>query len=132
MDIVIKLREARHRAGLSQQEAAERSGIGVKTISSFESGARVESMKLRQLERLLGAYGITLSEFFSPSFDHAIAPWEVSAEEAKVATVVARLRALPRTYLPVIVDKILSMLDGVSAVLPPQQRAAQRPSASIH
>lgn len=132
MDLVIKLREARHRSGLSQEEVARRSGIGVKTISSFESGARIDSMKLRQLERLLEAYCITLAEFFSPSFDHQIAPWEVPPEEGMIAAVTDRLRTFPRSHLARIVERILSMLDGVAAVLPPNQRPADRPSASIH
>ena len=44
MDTVLKLRELRARAGLTQEDVAQRSGVGAKTISSFESG----TMKLAQ------------------------------------------------------------------------------------
>ncbi len=132
MDLVIKLREARRRSGLSQQETSLRSGIGVKTISSFESGTRIESMKVSQLERLLRAYGLTLAEFFSPSFEHQIAPWDLPPEEGMIATVADRLRTLPKAHLARVVDRILSMLDGIAAVIPQTQRPADRPSASIH
>jgi transcriptional regulator with XRE-family HTH domain len=64
-DVVLALREARHRCGLSQRAAARRSGVGEKTISSFETGARLASMKFSQLERLVRAYGLTLAEFFA-------------------------------------------------------------------
>ena len=65
MDFVIRLRELRARAGLTQEQAAARSGIGPKTISSFESGSRIDGMKISQLERLLAVYGATLAYFFS-------------------------------------------------------------------
>lgn len=132
MDLVIKLREARRRAGISQQEASERSRIGVKTISSFESGARIDSMKLSQLERLLTAYGIGLAEFFSPAFDHQIAPWDLPPEDAAIAAITERLRSVPLHHRLGLAEKILLMLDGVAAVLTPTPRSAGRPSASIH
>ena len=53
MDLVLKLREVRRLKGLSQKDAARLSGVGEKTISSFETGERVGSMKLAQLRRLL-------------------------------------------------------------------------------
>jgi transcriptional regulator with XRE-family HTH domain len=68
MDLVIRLRELRARAGLTQEQAAERSGIGAKTISSFESGSRIDAIKLSQLERLLDVYGVTFTHFFSDAF----------------------------------------------------------------
>ncbi|MGH9443123.1 MAG: helix-turn-helix domain-containing protein, partial [Thermoanaerobaculia bacterium] len=45
MDLVLKLRELRRMRGLSQREAALSSGIGEKTLSSFETGERIISMK---------------------------------------------------------------------------------------
>jgi transcriptional regulator with XRE-family HTH domain len=72
IDLVIKLRELRFRKGLSQREAAEASGLGVKTISSFETGARIESLKLSQLERLAAAYDCSMAAFFSGELDAAI------------------------------------------------------------
>lgn len=51
--------------GLTQPQAAQRSGVHVKTLSSFETGKRIESMKVVQLQKLCEAYGITLAQFFA-------------------------------------------------------------------
>ena len=59
MDLVLKLREARRMRGLTQRDVARMSGVGEKTISSFETGERIGSLKLKQLERLLSAYGLS-------------------------------------------------------------------------
>ena len=74
MDLVIRLRELRARAGLTQEQAAERCGIGAKTISTFESGSRIDAMKLSQLERLLAVYGVTLAYFFSDALASELSP----------------------------------------------------------
>jgi len=63
--MVILLRDLRAQAGLTQQQAAQRSGIGSKTISSFEDGDRIESIKVEQLRAICAAYSISLSHFFS-------------------------------------------------------------------
>ena len=60
-DVLSVLRRER---GLLQTKLSALSGINVKTISSFESGARIESMKIWQLARLCEAMGVTLVEFF--------------------------------------------------------------------
>lgn len=65
MNIAVELRELRELNGLTQQEAAKRSGVGQKTISSFETGARIGSIKIEQLDKLLIVYGLTLAEFFN-------------------------------------------------------------------
>lgn len=57
--------QARDGEGLSQVEAAQRSGVHVKTLSSLETGARIGSMKVTQLRKLCEAYGITLAQFFA-------------------------------------------------------------------
>ena len=64
MDLVLKLRYARRIRGLSQKDVAEISGIGQKTISSFETGQRIGSLKLSQLRKLLTVYGMSEREFF--------------------------------------------------------------------
>ncbi|HEX7707744.1 MAG TPA: helix-turn-helix domain-containing protein [Thermoanaerobaculia bacterium] len=119
MDLVLKLREVRRRAGLTQAEAAAKAGIGVKSISSFESGVRIDSLKLSQLQRLLTAYGITLAEFFSPALDHAIAPWDTSPAAAAVDEVTRHLGSLPPAQQIAIAERFLAMLDAIEAVLPP-------------
>lgn len=63
-NVQFMLRYARQRKGLSQREAAQQSGVNVKSISSFESGERIESLKVTQLQKLLRAYAMTEREFF--------------------------------------------------------------------
>ena len=67
--------------GLSQKDVARMSGVGEKTISSFETGERVGSMKLAQLKRLLEVYGMSETEFFGGSVEKEIAPWELDEEQ---------------------------------------------------
>jgi transcriptional regulator with XRE-family HTH domain len=114
MDLVLKLRELRRLRGLSQDEVAKRSGLGVKTISSFESGARIESVKLSQLEAILVTYKLTLAQFFSRSMEHDLAPWEIeSASDA----LLRRIDALPAHAREALIEKIATMLDVVETVL---------------
>jgi len=69
MDLVLKLREIRRMRGLSQKDVAHLSGVGEKTISSFETGQRIGSLKLAQLKRLLKVYGLSETEFFGASVE---------------------------------------------------------------
>lgn len=87
MDIVIKLRELRRMRGLTQREAGESSGVGEKTLSSFETGERIASLKLTQLLQLLAVYDVTPAEFFGDGVER-----RVVAEAAHVVT--PRLRAV--------------------------------------
>ena len=49
MDLVLKLRELRRLSGLSQKEAALSSGLGEKTLSSFDSHKKaVINLKLNK------------------------------------------------------------------------------------
>ena len=53
------------------------SGLGEKTLSSFETGERITSMKLAQLLALLAVYDVTPAEFFDlprewPGPEHAL------------------------------------------------------------
>jgi transcriptional regulator with XRE-family HTH domain len=64
LDLVLKLRELRRMSGLSQKEAALSSGLGEKTLSSFETGERISTIKLSQLLALLAVYDVTPVEFF--------------------------------------------------------------------
>ncbi len=66
VNVPLRLRIYRDRAGLTQKEAAAKSSVHEKTISSYESGARVTSMKLTHLAMLCVAYGVGLDEFLSP------------------------------------------------------------------
>src|SRR2546425_12614625 len=85
MDLVLKLRESRRMRNLSQKDVARLSGVGEKTISSFETGQRIGSLKLAQLKRMLKVYGMSESEFFGGSVEKQIAPGELDDEQMATA-----------------------------------------------
>lgn len=58
------LRRLREQRFLTQFQASERCGVQHKTLASYESGARIERMKVVELMAILAAYGITISQFF--------------------------------------------------------------------
>lgn len=72
VDVVLRLRELRRVSGLSQREVSLLSGIGEKTISSFETGDRTERMRVGQLRKLLTVYGVSETEFFGDEFDEIL------------------------------------------------------------
>src|SRR6185369_14848221 len=96
MDLVLKLREVRRLRGLSQKDVARLSGVGEKTISSFETGERIGSLKLAQLRRMLTVYGLTEAEFFGGTLEKQIAPWELNEEEFATTRLVEDLHHLPK------------------------------------
>jgi len=53
----LKLRVMREEASLSQNQVAAASGVGPKTISSYEVGTRTHTMKLAQFEAICEACG---------------------------------------------------------------------------
>lgn len=110
MDLVLKLRELRKLRGLSQADAARRSGLGVKTLSSFETGDRIAAMKLTQLQQLLRIYAVTEAEFFSSAIEHLLAPWD-HEPETEIESLVRTLRALPPSVQSVITDKLRLAID---------------------
>jgi transcriptional regulator with XRE-family HTH domain len=111
MDLVLKLREIRRMRGLSQKDVARLSGVGEKTISSFETGQRIGSLKLSQLKRLLKVYGLTEADFFGYSVERQIAPWELDAEESASARISEELRALPKPVQKTMIAKFQLMLE---------------------
>jgi transcriptional regulator with XRE-family HTH domain len=62
--IPVKLSDLRRDRGLTQRRVAELSGVGEKTLSSFETGERLSSLKIEQLIAILAVYDVTLAEFF--------------------------------------------------------------------
>ena len=110
MDLVLKLRELRKHRGLSQRDVARKSGIGVKTLSSFETGERIASMKLTQFQQLLRVYQVTEAEFFSGAIEQLLAPWEHEAE-TEIDTLVRTLRELPASIQSIILDKLRLAID---------------------
>src|SRR2546422_9996596 len=99
MDLVLKLREIRRIRGLSQKDVARLSGVGEKTISSFETGQRIGALKLAQLKRLLSVYGLTESDFFSGSIEKQIAPWELDDLQIANVKLMSYLHALTEKHL---------------------------------
>lgn len=117
MDLVLKLREARRLRGLTQREAADRSGVGVKTISSFETGERITAITLVQLQKLLRAYDLTEAEFFSPLFEREIAPW-LFEPRSDLAQLVEDVETLPVDIQRVVVSQLRVAIDVARAMLP--------------
>jgi transcriptional regulator with XRE-family HTH domain len=116
MDLVLKLREIRRMRGLSQKDVARLSGVGEKTISSFETGQRIGSLKLDQLKRLLSVYGLTEAQFFGGSVEREIAPWELEPTECAAQRLLDELRGLPKGVQKSMIAKFQLMIETASAV----------------
>lgn len=116
MDLVLKLREIRRLRGLSQKDVARISGVGEKTISSFETGQRIGSLKLSQLKRMLNVYGLSEAEFFGGSVERQIAPWELDEDECAAQRLLDDLRHLPKSVQKTMVAKFQLMLETATAV----------------
>ncbi|HKB79644.1 MAG TPA: helix-turn-helix transcriptional regulator [Thermoanaerobaculia bacterium] len=116
MDLVLKLREIRRMRGLSQKDVARMSGVGEKTISSFETGQRIGALKLAQLKRMLKVYGMSESEFFGASVEKEIAPWELNDEEMATARLLDGLRLLPKPVQTNLLAKFQLAVEAVADV----------------
>lgn len=116
MDLVLKLRELRRMRGLTQKDVARLSGVGEKTISSFETGERIDSLKLSQLERLLAVYGLSQGDFFGGTIEQEIAPWELGEEEIAMRRLFDDLHALSKTAQRNLVAKFQLMVDTIAEV----------------
>lgn len=66
--LAAKLKAARESAGLTQQEAAERSGVHAVSIARFETEVRCPS--LLSLYKIADAYGVTVCDLL-PSPPHS-------------------------------------------------------------
>jgi transcriptional regulator with XRE-family HTH domain len=122
MDLVLKLREIRRLKGLSQKDAARLSGVGEKTISSFETGERVGSMKLGQLKRLLSVYDMTEAEFFGGGVEKQIAPWELDPEQYATARLLDDLHSLPKPSQRNLLAKFQLMIETLSDTHQPKEK----------
>src|SRR5438094_4895844 len=125
MDLVLKLREIRRMRGLSQKDVAHLSGVGEKTISSFETGQRIGSLKVSQLKRMLKVYGMSEAEFFGGSVEKEIAPWELDEGQMATARVLDGLHALPKPVQNNLLAKFQLMVYAVADV---RRAKAKRPS----
>ena len=111
MDLVLKLRELRVLRGLSQKDVARLSGVGEKTISSFETGQRIGSLKLSQLRRLLDLYGVTEEEFFGRKLDQLFDP-DAIEQQSRGQALLAGLEALPREMRDALLERFELMLNA--------------------
>jgi Predicted transcriptional regulators len=111
MDLVLKLRELRRLSGLSQKDVARLSSVGEKTISSFETGNRIESLKLAQLHRILSVFGLSERDFFGEGIDDVVESWEVEGAH----DMLEELRDLPSAVQNSLVEKFRLMIDAASA-----------------
>lgn len=128
MDLVLKLREIRKLRGLSQKDVARLSGVGEKTISSFETGQRIGSLKLDQLRRLLGVYGLTEAEFFGGSVERQIAPWEFDESDCAAQRLLDDLRVLPKKVQRTMIGKFRLMVETASEL----NTIGERPRATAY
>ncbi|HEX6099753.1 MAG TPA: helix-turn-helix transcriptional regulator [Thermoanaerobaculia bacterium] len=112
----MKLRELRRLRGLTQKDVARLSGVGEKTISSFETGERIGSLKLAQLERLLATYGLSEVEFFGGRIEREIAPWELDEEETAARRLLDDLHGLSKTAQRNLLAKFQLMVETVAEV----------------
>jgi transcriptional regulator with XRE-family HTH domain len=111
MDIVLKLRELRRLRGLTQKDVSRLAGVGEKTVSSFETGERIGSLKLSQLRRLLTLYGVTEEEFFSRKMDALFDPDAVE-EQSRTQHLLAGLDALPSEMRDALLERFELMLNA--------------------
>lgn len=130
MDLVLKLRELRRMRGLSQKEAAQLSGIGEKSISSFETGHRIDSLKISQLERLLKVYGVDERTFFGEELELMIDPWGDDDLGRRTKALFERVEHLSGGIRATILDKLQLIVETAEEV---QAVATQpRPYAGEH
>ena len=115
MDLVLKLRELRRVRGLHQKDVARLSGVGEKTISSFETGERIGAMKLSQLARLLRIYGVTEEQFFSHAIEELFDPDAIS-RRTREEHLVANLQELDPAARSALLDRFELMLDSAAAI----------------
>ena len=118
MDLVLKLRELRDLRGLSQKDVARLSGVGEKTISSFETGERIGSLKMSQLAKLLAIYGVTEEQFFSRAIEELFDPDAIS-RRTREEQLVAHLAELPSDARNALLDRFELMLDAALTVRGP-------------
>ena len=111
MDIVLKLRELRRMRGLTQKDVSRLASVGEKTVSSFETGERIGSLKLAQLRKLLKLYGVTEEEFFSRKMDQLFDPDAVE-QQSREEALLAGLEALPREMRDALLERFELMLNA--------------------
>jgi transcriptional regulator with XRE-family HTH domain len=123
MDLVLKLRELRDLRGLSQKDVARLSGVGEKTLSSFETGERIGSLKLSQLAKLLRIYGVTEEQFFSRAIEELFDPDAIS-RRSREEQLIADLGELSASARGALLERFELMLESARAVAGPVHGSA--------
>jgi transcriptional regulator with XRE-family HTH domain len=113
MDLVLRLRELRRLSGLSQEEVAHRSGVGAKTLSSFETGVRIESLKVSQLRKILHVYGVTETDFFGSDLETTLA----NDADMKPIPGAEKLKSLPIHVRHALIERFELMIDTALVTL---------------
>ena len=124
VDLVLKLRELRRMRGLTQKQAEEKSGIGYRTISTFETAERITSMKLWQFLAILSAYDVTPAEFFGAGVEQAVFA-ELERLSKDEASLIAALRQLPDTSRTRLIDHFRANIEAVEVTAEPRLRAVR-------
>lgn len=125
MDLVLKLRELRRMSGLSQKEAALSSGLGEKTLSSFETGERISAIKLAQLLALLAVYDVTPAEFFGGKVEANVFG-ELEQLKGCELQIIRELRSLPERARIQVEAKLLDVIDTAQVLAAPVPLRAVR------
>ncbi len=83
--IAANVREARHRANLTQDELAARIGVSVQALSNIETGSSLPS--IITLAAIAGELGLDVGSLIRPPSDDGL-----SALRARAATVISLLK----------------------------------------
>lgn len=68
IDIPLRLRVARERAEMTQRVAARLAGLDKGSISSWETGKRIDSLTVTNLLKLMKIYRVHPAHFFSDAW----------------------------------------------------------------
>ncbi len=109
MDVAATLREARRRAGLTQNALADRAGTSQATISAYERGIKQPS--LTTFERLLAAAGA-----------------RIAVEEMPVPVVVPTAARLARSGR--ILEDVIALAEALPVRHDPELRFPRLPEAA--
>ena len=124
MDVVLKLRELRRLRGMTQKEVAEVAGVGEKTVSSFETGERIMSLKLSQLLQLLSAYDVTPAQFFGDGVEQQLFS-ELERLNTMELKLLAGFRRLPEHTRQSLAERFLLMIDAAAVASESRIRAVR-------
>lgn len=99
------IRQARKRAGLTQSQLAEQSGVATISIHQYESGKR--QPRLEQLRQIALALGVTVSDLVNPGY------WSTLTDEDRKDAFPSDAPAVA-TPTPSARDRITTALDQMS------------------